>query len=70
MARTPPAATASRAQIGEQFFAAGADVVAIGDHCWDQAEADRPVCFDREPRIIPRPLNVTPGAPQAEGSPR
>ncbi len=43
-----------------ELLAAGADVVTLGDHAWDQKEL---IPFiDLEPRLI-RPLNFAPGAP-------
>lgn len=48
------------AALAEELFAAGADVLTMGDHVWDQREAAAYV--DREPRII-RALNLPPGCP-------
>jgi 2',3'-cyclic-nucleotide 2'-phosphodiesterase len=48
------------AQIANEFFAAGADVITMGNHCWDQRELIAHI--DREPRIV-RPLNMNPGTP-------
>ncbi len=48
------------AALGEELFSAGADVLTLGDHAWDQKEtADY---LDREPRCL-RPLNFAPGCP-------
>ena len=47
-------------QIAEELFAAGADVLTMGDHTWDQKEVSS--YLDREPRIL-RPLNFAPGCP-------
>src|SRR5690606_30677126 len=43
-----------------EIFAAGADVITMGNHTWDQKEL-LPY-LDRNPRII-RPLNLPPGLP-------
>ncbi len=44
----------------EEFLAAGADAVTLGNHAFDQREA---LAFiDRQPRLI-RPANFPPGAP-------
>lgn len=48
------------AAIANDFFAAGADVITMGNHVWDQKELIGHI--DREPRII-RPLNLPPGTP-------
>jgi metallophosphoesterase (TIGR00282 family) len=48
------------AAIGSEFFEAGADVITMGNHVWDQRELIGHI--DREPRII-RPLNLAPGTP-------
>lgn len=46
--------------LAEELFAAGADVLTLGDHAWDQKEI---IPFlDREPRIV-RPANFAPGCP-------
>lgn len=46
--------------LATELFAAGADVITLGDHAWDQKEL---ISFiDLEPRLI-RPLNFAPGAP-------
>lgn len=46
--------------LAEELFAAGADLLTLGDHAWDQKEI-LPY-LDREPRII-RPANFAPGCP-------
>jgi 2',3'-cyclic-nucleotide 2'-phosphodiesterase len=46
-------------QIAEEFFAAGADCLTLGDHAWDQREAL--TYIEREPRLL-RPLNYPPAA--------
>jgi len=46
--------------IAEELFAAGVDVLTLGDHTWDQR--DLAAFLDREPRVI-RPLNFAPGCP-------
>jgi hypothetical protein len=46
--------------IAEDLFRAGADVVTLGDHVWDQKEILG--YLGTEPRII-RPLNYAPGCP-------
>ncbi len=46
-------------QIAEEFFAAGADCLTLGDHAWDQREMLTYIA--REPRLL-RPLNYPPGA--------
>jgi metallophosphoesterase (TIGR00282 family) len=48
------------AQICEEFFDAGVDVVTLGNHAWDQREAL--VHIDRESRLI-RPVNLPKGTP-------
>ncbi|NQU38574.1 MAG: TIGR00282 family metallophosphoesterase [Lentisphaerae bacterium] len=48
------------ATIGDELFAAGADVITMGDHTWDQKEAR--TYYDREDRIV-RPANFAPGCP-------
>lgn len=46
--------------LAEELFAAGADVLTLGDHTWDQKEI---IPFlDREPRVL-RPANFAPGCP-------
>ena len=44
----------------EELFAAGAHVVTLGDHTWDQKELAP--WIDREPRVV-RPANFAPGCP-------
>jgi hypothetical protein len=46
--------------LADELFAAGADVLTLGDHTWDQREI-LPY-LDREPRIV-RPANFAPGCP-------
>lgn len=46
--------------IAGELFAAGADVLTMGDHAWDQRESYP--CYAREPRLV-RPLNFPPGCP-------
>lgn len=46
--------------LAEELFAAGADVLTLGDHAWDQRELAAQV--DREPRIL-RAANLAPGCP-------
>lgn len=48
------------AGIAQDFFACGADVLTLGNHCWDQREMISYI--DQEPRII-RPLNYPAGTP-------
>ena len=48
------------AVIASEFLAAGADVITMGNHVWDQRELIGHI--DREPRIV-RPLNLAPGTP-------
>ena len=58
------------AVIADEFLAAGADVITMGNHVWDQRELIGHI--DREPRIV-RPLNLGPGTPGrgvAEHGPR
>jgi metallophosphoesterase (TIGR00282 family) len=50
------------ARIAEEMFAAGADVVTLGDHAFDQK--DMLQALEREPRIL-RPLNIARAAPGA-----
>ncbi|HAS82907.1 MAG TPA: metallophosphoesterase [Verrucomicrobia bacterium] len=47
-------------KVADELFAAGADVITLGDHAWDQKEYV-PVA-NREPRIL-RPANFAPGCP-------
>ncbi len=44
---------------GREIFEAGADVITLGNHAWDQADA--PTYYDREHRIL-RPVNHPPAA--------
>lgn len=44
----------------EDLFKAGADVLTLGDHTWDQKGFEN--CLDREQRIV-RPANFAPGCP-------
>jgi metallophosphoesterase (TIGR00282 family) len=46
--------------LAEELFAAGADVITLGDHTWDRNEVES--YLDYEPRIL-RPLNFAPGCP-------
>jgi metallophosphoesterase (TIGR00282 family) len=48
------------AKLAEEFFAAGADVITLGDHTWNQKELMS--YFAREPRVL-RPANFAPGCP-------
>ncbi|HEX8123551.1 MAG TPA: TIGR00282 family metallophosphoesterase, partial [Solirubrobacteraceae bacterium] len=48
------------ATIANEFFAAGADLITMGNHVWDQRELVGHI--EREPRIV-RPLNLPPGTP-------
>jgi len=48
------------AAIAADLFAAGADLLTLGNHAWDQRELIGHI--QREPRII-RPLNMQPGTP-------
>jgi metallophosphoesterase (TIGR00282 family) len=48
------------AAIADELFAAGTDIVTMGNHVWDQRELIAHI--DREPRIV-RPLNMAPGTP-------
>ena len=50
------------AQIGTEILAAGADVITLGDHAFDQREMMAHIA--REPRIL-RPLNIARDAPGA-----
>lgn len=50
------------AQIGTEILAAGADVITLGDHAFDQREMLAHIA--REPRIL-RPLNIARDAPGA-----
>jgi len=54
------------AAIANDLFAAGADLLTLGNHAWDQRELIGHI--QNEPRII-RPLNMQPGTPgQGVGS--
>ncbi|PKP77119.1 MAG: metallophosphoesterase [Alphaproteobacteria bacterium HGW-Alphaproteobacteria-3] len=46
--------------ICDEIFDAGADVITLGNHSWDQREAL--VHIEREPRLV-RPANYPPGTP-------
>ena len=46
--------------IANEMFAAGVDLITLGNHAWDQRELIAHI--DREPRIV-RPLNLAPGTP-------
>src|SRR5919206_3044095 len=46
--------------ICDEVLAAGADVITLGNHAWDQREAL--VFIERQPRLI-RPANFPPGTP-------
>lgn len=46
--------------LAEELFAAGADVLTLGDHAWDQR--DLAPYLEREPRIL-RPANFAPDCP-------
>lgn len=48
------------AKIAGEFFDAGADVLTLGNHAWDQREMLAHI--DKEPRIL-RPLNYPAGTP-------
>lgn len=47
-------------KLADELLAAGADVITLGDHTWDQKELKG--YLDREARII-RPANFAPGCP-------
>lgn len=47
-------------KIANELFEAGADVVTLGDHAFDQKDVK--TCIESEPRLL-RPLNIAPGAP-------
>src|SRR5690606_3810238 len=47
-------------QIMEELIGAGADVVTLGNHAFDQKEAL--VFIERQPRLL-RPINFPPGTP-------
>lgn len=46
--------------LAEELFGAGADVLTLGDHTWDQKEIVP--YLEREPRVV-RPANFAPGCP-------
>lgn len=46
--------------IANELFAAGADIITLGDHAWDQKEIMPHLAV--EPRLL-RPVNLPPGAP-------
>lgn len=46
--------------LADELFAAGADVLTLGDHAWDQK--DLVPVIDREPRLL-RPANFAAGCP-------
>mgnify|MGYP003596913084 CR=1 FL=1 len=47
-------------QLCDELLSAGANVITLGDHTWDQKELAP--WLDREPRVI-RPANFAPGCP-------
>lgn len=47
-------------KLAEELFAAGADVITLGDHTWNQK--DLLPFLEREPRVL-RPANFAPGCP-------
>ena len=47
-------------KLAEELLAAGADVITLGDHTWDQRDIGP--YLDREPRIV-RPANFAEGCP-------
>lgn len=47
-------------KLADEVFAAGADVITLGDHTWNQKEIRS--YLDRETRIV-RPANFAPGCP-------
>jgi 2',3'-cyclic-nucleotide 2'-phosphodiesterase len=47
-------------KIADELFAAGADVITLGDHTWNQKETAR--YLDRAERVL-RPANFAPGCP-------
>lgn len=51
--------------IAEALFDAGADVLTLGNHAWDQPEAL--TYIEREPRLL-RPANYPPGAAPGRGA--
>jgi hypothetical protein len=48
------------AKIAAELFDAGADVLTMGDHSWDQKDIDK--LLEQEPRVL-RPANFPPGCP-------
>ena len=48
------------AALAEELFAGGADALTMGDHVWDQKEAQN--YLDKEARVV-RALNLPPGCP-------
>ena len=46
--------------LAQEFYAAGADLLTMGNHTWDQRELIGYI--DRDPRLL-RPLNMMPGTP-------
>lgn len=46
--------------LAEELLGAGADVITLGDHVWDQK--DTASYIDRQPRLV-RPANLPPGCP-------
>ncbi len=48
------------AKLADELFAAGADVLTLGDHTWDQKETA--ALLERDPRVV-RPVNFRPGCP-------
>ena len=48
------------AKIVKELLAAGADVITLGDHAWDQKEMQQYILT--EPRVL-RPANFAPGCP-------
>lgn len=47
-------------KLAADLLSAGADVVTLGDHTWDQKEVN--ACLEREARVV-RPANFAPGCP-------
>jgi len=47
-------------KLAEGFFSAGADVITLGDHTWNQKEFGS--YLSKEPRVL-RPANFAPGCP-------
>ncbi len=48
------------AKVAKELFAAGADVITLGDHTWDQKDLQQ--FINSEPRLL-RPANFAPGCP-------